>query len=114
MSPQVVHPSHRSRPGCGQAFGEADPHQQAAREARTAGDGDEVQVVTADAGTLKAQIKEVWQAFEVVSGGELGHHAPELGVQVHLRMDDVGEDTPAADYHRDGCLVAAGLDSKTQ
>jgi len=114
VSPEVVHPRDRSGPGCGQAFGEADSDQQAAGKARPAGDGDEVEVVTADAGTLKAQVEEVRQAFEVVSGGELGHHATELGVQVDLRVDDVGEDAPAAGYHRDGCLVAAGLDRKAQ
>jgi len=114
VSPEVVHSRHRSGPGCGKAFGETDSHEQAPGETRAAGDGDEVEVVTADTGTVKAQVKEVGQAFEVVSGGELGHHATELGVQVDLRVDDVGEDAPAAGYHRDGCLVAAGLDRKAQ
>jgi len=98
VSPQVVHARHRTGPRSGQAFGEADAHQKAPREARTSRDGDEVEVVAADAGTLKAQVQQVRQAFEVVSSGELGHHAPELGVQVDLRVDDVGEDAPAAGY----------------
>jgi hypothetical protein len=90
VSPEVVHPSERTRPGCRQPFRDADADQQAARQAWAPSDCEEINVARADTGALEGHVEEVREAFEVVSGGELGHHATELGVEVDLRVDDVG------------------------
>jgi hypothetical protein len=111
MPPEVIHSGHWPGPRGRQALGHADSDQQAAGQARTAGDRDEVEVVTSDTGTCKAEIKQVRQAFEVVSGRQLWHHAAELGVKVDLGVDDVGEDATPIRHHRDRSFVAAGLDT---
>ena len=53
------------------------------------------------AGLLQGEVEQLREALEVVTGGELGHNAAELPVQVDLGMDDVGEDVAAVSYHRD-------------
>ena len=50
--------------------------------------------------------------FEVVAGRELRHHSQVGGVGGGLRGDDVEEHAAVALQHRDGALVARGLDPK--
>jgi hypothetical protein len=101
MTPEVIHAGERARPGSRQALGDADPHQQATCEARTTGDGQEVEIVVADTGAFEGRVQDVREAFEVVAGGELGHHAAEFRVEVDLGVDDVGEDAAAISHDSD-------------
>ena len=52
------------------------------------------------------------QPLEVVAGGQLGHDATEVFVQVDLRMDDVGQDPAATFNQRDRSLVAGRLNTE--
>jgi len=56
----------------------------------------------------------MWQAFEVVASRELGNDSAEVLVQLDLRVDDVGQNPPAALYQGDRRLVAAGFDSEDE
>ncbi|TMF94744.1 MAG: methyltransferase domain-containing protein [Chloroflexi bacterium] len=77
-------------------------------------DGDEVEVRGLDRGLLEGEVEEAGQSLEVVAGRELGHDAAEVLVQVHLGVDDVGQDLAAVLDNRDRGLVAACFDAEGQ
>jgi len=61
---------------------------------------------------LQRHIQETRQALEVVARRQLGDHAPKLLVQVHLGVDDVGEDLATALDDRDRSFVAGRFDAQ--
>jgi hypothetical protein len=63
---------------------------------------------------VKGEVEEVWEALQVVAGGELRDHAPELLMEVDLRVDHVGQNATPAGDHSDRSLVTAGLDGQRQ
>jgi len=52
------------------------------------------------------------QSLQVVARGKLGNDPTEVLVQIDLRVDYVGQDTPPTLYQGNRCLVAAGFDSE--
>jgi hypothetical protein len=100
-------------PAGGQAFGEPNPDQQTPDQARAPGHGQQLDVPLLDACPPEGGIDEAGQAFEVISGGELGDDAAVRGVEGLLGVDDVGEDCPPAGEPDRG-LVTARLDAQDE
>ena len=69
-----------------------------------------VEVAEPDAGRLKRLLHQRVEGLDVRARRDLGHHAAEPFVQVHLGRDEVRSDGEAVLHHRDGGLVAGGFD----
>jgi len=85
-----------------------------ARHHRGHGDRDAVQVGDVDARGRERLLEQGVQRLDVGARGDLRDHAAEPLVQVDLRGDQVRADREAVFEHRDGRLVARGLDAENQ
>ena len=101
---------HAARP-CDR-LGRREADEQRADESGTLRDGDCVHLLQGRVGFDERLPDDRKDELEVVPGGDLGHDATVLRVQVRLRGDDRGEHLAfLADDRRRG-LVAGGLDSE--
>ena len=98
--------------GEGQALGVAHPHQQGAHEARSAGDGDGVDVGKGQPRVVQGALHHGAHLVHMVAAGQLRHHAAELAVDGDLGIDGVREHLPPVFHQGGGGLVAGGLYGK--
>jgi hypothetical protein len=80
----VVDTGELGRPRRRQTLGDPGPDQQAAGQPGTSGDGDQVDVGGFGRGAFEGQVKQVWEALEMIARGQLGDDAAEARVQVDL------------------------------
>ena len=116
---EVVDGDQRLVEAEGEGFGVGDADEQCAGEAGAFGDGDGVEVGEGD-GWPAAR----WRGHgfaddgddvaEVLAGGEFGDDAAVVGVERHLRGDDVGEGGGAGADDGGGGLVAGAFDAEDQ
>jgi hypothetical protein len=97
----MIHAGKRPRPGGGQALGDANAHEQATRQARSARDREQLDIVWTDARDLEGSVQDARQALEMVPRGELRDDAAVAGVQGNLGMDDVGKHPAPTIYQGD-------------
>ncbi len=90
----------------GDALGGVDAHQQRPRQPRPVGHGHRVRVIVAHVGLPHRLLNHGNDGLDVGAGSDLGKDAAVLGVQIHLRGDDVGEDAPPVLDHGGGRFVA--------
>src|SRR5205814_8656009 len=83
-----------------------------ADEAGSHRDRDDVEVTEPYARTSEGLLRQRVEPLDVRPGGDLGHHATEAHVQIDLARDEVRTDREAVFDHRDGRLVARGLDAE--
>ena len=100
-------------PGEGEAFGGGDADEEAADESGAVGDGDGVELGlgVGDAGSGEGFGDDGIEGFEMGAGGDFGDDAAELGVEVDLGTDDIGEDLAAIADDGGGGFIAGGFDS---
>ena len=84
-------------PGEGVGLGGSGADEEATDEAGAVGDGDAIELGggVGDIGDLEGFFDDGGEGFEVGAGGDFGDDAAELGVEVDLGGDDVGEDFAA-------------------
>src|SRR6266849_6984292 len=114
VAPEMVDAGDRARPRRAQTFCHAHPDQQTAGEARTARDGYQADVIGARARAVERQVEQPRQTLQMVPRRELGDDSAEVLVQLHLRVDHVGQDAPAVFNQSDRGFVAAGFDSEDE
>ena len=107
---EVVDRHEREPPRPGERLGRGKADEERPDQARTARDGDRVDVVQARAPPGERLAENGSDQLEVSARRDLGDDAAVARVQVGLRGDDVGEDTPVARDEGGGRLVAGGLD----
>ena len=83
-----------------------------ADQARPGRRRDRVQVLEADAGLVHRPTHKPLDVIEVGARGDLGHHAAEWAMLVHLRKDDVRQNLALVGHQPDGGFVATGLESQ--
>ena len=118
VSGQMMHrhqwPAERDR----QRLGEGDPHEQRSDQTRPLGHGNRVEMRPAYPAITQGPLDHTADVAQMLTRGELRHHAAPLAMDLHLGGDDAGTDLPgrrprlAFDCHRRGGLVAGGLDAK--
>ncbi len=108
----MVDAGQRFGPGGRQPLPHADPNEEAAGQPGTSRDRDQVDVVRLGARAFQREVEKLRQALQVVARGELGDDPAEFLVELHLRVDDVGEDAAAVFHEGDGCFVAACFNAK--
>src|SRR5262245_1771390 len=86
------------------------PDEQRADQARAGGDRDAVDVVEGHVRLLLGLAEHREHELEMPARGHLGHDAPESGVEVRLRGDDIRPDVPLLGDERSGRFVAGGLE----
>ena len=109
---QVVYAEQGQPGGERQPLGRVDAYEQRAGEARAVGHGDAVQLGQLDARGLQGPADHRDDGEEVLPGGGLGDDAAEVGVEVGLGGDDVGDYMAAVLDDGNGGLVAGGLDAE--
>jgi hypothetical protein len=95
-----------------QAAGHRHAGEQRARQPRALGAGHGIDVTQAAAGIGQRLSGERQQPADVVTRGELGHHAAVALVHGHLRMQALGEQALAGAVERDAGFVAGGFDAE--
>ncbi len=109
MALDVVDGGERQLARGGERLGGGEPHEQRPHEARTAGRGDEPDVVERAAGIAQRLLDHEVHELQVVAGGDLGDHAAEAVVD-SLRGDRVRAHRAAGRVeHRGAGVVAAAL-----
>ena len=96
----------------GKAAARCCAHEQGADQARSGRIGDGVDGVPFEAGDLKAMIDQGQEFPDMVPGGDLGHHAAVLGVQIDLAVQRMREQPLFAVEQGDTRFVAGGFDSQ--
>ena len=109
---QVVYAEQGQTGGERQPLGGVDSDKQRAGETGAVGHGDAVEVGQLDARGLEGPADHRDDGEEVLPGSRLGDDAPEVGVDVRLGGDDVGDYPTAVLDDGDGRLVAGGLDAQ--
>ncbi len=113
MALQVVHADQVGAGRQGNGFRRRHAHQERPDQTRTDRDGHPVDLAEPrEAGGLQRLCHERVQRLDVRTRCHLRHHASEPFVQVDLGGDQVGANGEPILHHRDGGLVARGLDAK--
>jgi hypothetical protein len=108
----VVHADRRHAPGPRQAAAHAGPHQQRPDQPGPGRVGHPVECLGRRAGLFKHLFYQRKQLADVVAGGELRHHAAELGMQLHLAVQGVRQQAALGVEHGHPGLVTGGLDAE--
>ena len=90
------------------------PTSSAPAEPRAGGVGDEIDILDPAVRLRERGAGKRQQAADVVARGELRHHAAVERVQLHLRVQRVGEQPVARVVQRHAGLVAGSLDAEDQ
>ena len=98
----------------GQAAAESRANEQRAHQARSGGVGDPVEVMQAFSALVQRRPGQGHDLADVVAGGQFRHDAAEVGVQVDLAVQDIGEQPGLRVVERDSGFVAGRLDSQYQ
>ncbi|MCY1444413.1 hypothetical protein D9M71_608850 [compost metagenome] len=91
MTFHVMHAKGRNAPGKGQRLGTGSPDQQRPHQARTRGVGDCVDLRRHAAGLSQDLADQRQHTLDVISRGQLRHHATIGAVQVDLTEQCVGQ-----------------------
>ncbi len=112
MALEMIDRDERNPAREGESPGRRESDEQRTDQARSRGRRDEVDVFEAHGGQGERLLEDGGKVFEVRPGRDLGHDAAVGGVSLHLGGDDVRAHAAFAVEHRDGRLVARGLDSE--
>ena len=97
-------------------LGGGQPDDHAADQAGSGGRRNAVELAIAAAGLFHRLRDHMVQHLDMGAGGDLRHHAAEVGVFADLRQHDIGQDLAAAVGgaldHRRGGLVAGRFDAE--
>jgi len=91
-------------------FGERQPHEQRPQQPRTGCDGNSIQVMGIDGGSLQGVLDNLYNELLVGTRGKFGHHPAVFRVN-ELGGDDIGEYAPIREY-RGGRFITRGFDSE--
>src|SRR5665213_2730475 len=96
------------------SFGIRDANEQRPGKPRAFRDGDGVEIGIGDARLQHGFADHRHDVAEMLAGGQLGDDATIVGVERHLRGDDVRQRGTACANHRGGSLVAGAFDAENQ
>ena len=112
MAFKMAHADHRNIQGIGKCFCIVDPDEESAGQAGSLGDGDSGEIRPCETGLLQRLSGDIFNGFNVGTGGEFGDDATEALMNGMLRRNNVREHGSVYGKHRCRCFITRRLDTK--
>ena len=105
MAFKMAHADHWNIQGIGKCFCIVDPNEESAGQAGSLGDGNSSEIRPYETGLLQRLSGDIFNRFNVGTGGKLGNDATESLMNGMLRRNNVREDGAVCGKHRCGCFI---------